>query len=139
MEKFTSILFVLFVVCFGLSRERSYYYEKFVCETSKTINAMSVDATYTFEPVADFDVKSAKDKTLVLPRRDPVKFIEAREQRVRERFVNLAEARLLREELKQCYYREGVNHYQNCRELVQTYLAKIKQHEFGSVAVKDGF
>jgi NADH dehydrogenase (ubiquinone) 1 beta subcomplex subunit 10 len=100
---------------------------------------MSVDATYTFEPVADFDVKSAKDKTLVLPRRDPVKFIEAREQRVRERFVNLAEARLLREELKQCYYREGVNHYQNCRELVQTYLAKIKQHEFGSVAVKDGF
>ena len=53
--------------------------------------------------------------------------------RVRPR-GNVAEARQIREELKQCYYREGVNHYQNCRELVQTYLAKIQAHDFGSAA-----
>ena len=87
-----------------------------------------------FDKVPDFEVASKADKTLVLPRADPVKFIEAREQRVRERAVNVAEARLIREELKQCYYREGVNHYQNCRELVQTYLAKIQAHDFGSAA-----
>ena len=92
----------------------------------------------TFQPVDDFQ-KSPADKTLVLPRRDPVKFIEAREQRVRERFVGLAEARKLREEVKQCYYREGVNHYANCRDIVQTYLTKIAQHDFGSSAVKPGF
>ena len=42
----------------------------------------------------------------------PVTFLEAREQRVRDRFVNLQQAKLLREELRQCYYKAGVNHYQ---------------------------
>ena len=92
----------------------------------------------SFPPVADFESNDA-EKKLVLPRRDPVKFIEAREQRVRERYVGLAEARALREEVKQCYYREGVNHYQNCREIVQTYLTKIAQHDFGSSASAKGF
>jgi hypothetical protein len=91
-----------------------------------------------FQPVEDFG-SNPVDKTLVLPRRDPVKFIEAREQRVRERYVNLAEARSLRDQVKQCYYKEGVNHYQNCRSIVQQYLAKIQQHDFGSSATKGGF
>ena len=92
----------------------------------------------TFEPAEDFG-SNAADKTLLLPRRDPVKFIEAREQRVRERYVGLAEARQLREQVKQCYYKEGVNHYQNCREIVQKYLTKIGEHDFGSSAAKGGF
>lgn len=33
---------------------------------------------------------------------------------------------LLREKVKHCYVTEGVNHYQNCRELVARYLDSIK-------------
>ena len=59
-----------------------------------------------FQPVDDFET-SKKDNSLIRPHRDPVKFIEAREQRVRERYIGLAEARSLREEVKQvsfhCY------------------------------------
>ena len=93
----------------------------------------------SFPKVEDFSVESEAARTLAVPRRDPVKFIEAREQRVRDRFVGIAEARLLREEVKQCYYREGVNHYQKCRHLVQEYLARIKSHDFGSAASSKGF
>ncbi len=37
--------------------------------------------------------------------------------------------KIAREELKQCYYREGVNHYQKCQEEVQKYLDLIWRKE----------
>ena len=33
---------------------------------------------------------------------------------------------LLRERVQQCYLKEGVNHYQNCKEEVKAYLESIK-------------
>ena len=53
---------------------------------------------------------------------DPVAFFEAKEQRVRERFVNIAEAKILREKVRQCYYKSGVNHYQYVFIIVSIYL-----------------
>ncbi len=37
--------------------------------------------------------------------------------------------KIAREELKQCYYREGVNHYQKCQKEVQKYLDLIWRKE----------
>lgn len=60
------------------------------------------------------------------PKKDPVAFFEQREHRVREKYVKMGEAKLLREQLKQCYYREGVNHLQNCKEIAKAYMESIK-------------
>lgn len=64
---------------------------------------------------------------------DPSAYHDAREQRVRERFVAIEEAKMLREKLQACYRREGVNHYQNCRELADAYMKKVHSQEFGAV------
>ena len=84
-----------------------------------------------YAQVPDFERREGEN-TFVLDRSDPVAMIEAREQRVRERFVAIEEAKILRDQVRQCYYKEGVNHYQNCREIVQTYLKKIGAHDFGA-------
>ena len=70
---------------------------------------MSGESSVGFQPVPDLEKDGAGN--LITPA-NPVVFLEAREQRVRDRFVNLHQAKLLREELRQCYYKSGVNHYQ---------------------------
>jgi NADH dehydrogenase (ubiquinone) 1 beta subcomplex subunit 10 len=70
---------------------------------------MSSESSYGFGQVPDLEKNGQGG--FVRPE-DPVAFVEAREQRVRDRFVNLHQAKLLREELRQCYYKSGVNHYQ---------------------------
>jgi len=57
---------------------------------------------------------------------DPIAALEQREYIVREKVLGVAKARSLRERVKECYSREGVNHYQNCQEVVQQYLESIK-------------
>ncbi|KAJ1487893.1 hypothetical protein T484DRAFT_2168275 [Baffinella frigidus] len=42
-------------------------------------------------------------------------------------------ARDAREEVRQCYRREGVNHLDNCKEFVQAYLAAIEVPFFNGV------
>jgi len=37
------------------------------------------------------------------------------------------EGRIVQEELKKCYRAEGVNHYQNCRHLVELYMTSLKE------------
>lgn len=71
--------------------------------------SMSSESSYGFGQVPDLEKNGQGG--FVRPE-DPVAFVEAREQRVRDRFVNLHQAKLLREELRQCYYKSGVNHYQ---------------------------
>ena len=71
--------------------------------------------------------------------RDPVRVHDYIQARSKEQMVNMAEALLLRKQLKECYYREGVNHYQNCREIAQQYMTKINGHCFGSKFHKDGY
>jgi len=56
------------------------------------------------------------------PYKDPVAMVEMREHIVREKWIHIEKAKILREKVKWCYRVEGVNHYQKCRHLVQQYL-----------------
>ncbi|KAI9299227.1 hypothetical protein K502DRAFT_298490 [Neoconidiobolus thromboides FSU 785] len=68
---------------------------------------------------ADFDPKN------------PVAIIEARAQRVREDWVKVYEARIIRQSLVQCYKTESVNHYQHCRHLAEAYLQRLQKNRVG--------
>ena len=76
-------------------------------------------SSISFEKVKDYDE---------IDRSDPVARFEAREQRVRAQFVAVEEAKLKREALILCYRREGVNHMENCKELVKEYRASINEY-----------
>lgn len=39
--------------------------------------------------------------------------------------------KLLHDELKWCYYKEGVNHLENCKHLVAKLTEKIRAPDFG--------
>ncbi|KAK9840481.1 hypothetical protein WJX74_010439 [Apatococcus lobatus] len=60
------------------------------------------------------------------PYADPVALHEAREASVWRKEVRIEKAKILRERMKQCYIKEGVNHLQNCREQVQRYLDSLQ-------------
>ncbi|KAJ1677250.1 hypothetical protein EV182_006558, partial [Spiromyces aspiralis] len=49
---------------------------------------------------------------------DRIAIIQARADLAREQWIKLMETRLVRAKLQECYKSEGVNHLQNCRELV---------------------
>ncbi|KAK8254907.1 hypothetical protein HDK77DRAFT_433435 [Phyllosticta capitalensis] len=58
---------------------------------------------------------------------------KAQDAIIREQWVKLMMARLVREEMGKCYRREGVNHLQNCGHLRERYFelmnhCKIKGH-----------
>ena len=55
--------------------------------------------------------------------------IEARQQESRERMVAGAELKVLQEQLRWCYHKEGVNHYENCKGIADAYLAKLRVHD----------
>jgi NADH dehydrogenase (ubiquinone) 1 beta subcomplex subunit 10 len=57
----------------------------------------------------------------------------ATEQRARERQVAYETVRLLREDVIECYRREGVNHYENCQEVSQKFHDVIKQKDMGQL------
>lgn len=40
--------------------------------------------------------------------------------------VRIEEISLLRERVRHCYEREGVNHFQQCRKVVKEYMDAIK-------------
>lgn len=48
--------------------------------------------------------------------------------------VKVMWARDAREELRQCYRREGVNHLENCKPFVEAYLAAIAEPMFNGAA-----
>eukprot|EP00511_Aplanochytrium_stocchinoi_P000060 CAMPEP_0204821804 /NCGR_PEP_ID=MMETSP1346-20131115/11_1 /ASSEMBLY_ACC=CAM_ASM_000771 /TAXON_ID=215587 /ORGANISM="Aplanochytrium stocchinoi, Strain GSBS06" /LENGTH=68 /DNA_ID=CAMNT_0051947719 /DNA_START=363 /DNA_END=572 /DNA_ORIENTATION=- len=60
---------------------------------------------------------------------------DARAQRVRERMIAVEQTKMLREKVAACYRAEGVNHYQNCKEIVDQYISRIRKPEFGSLSV----
>lgn len=43
-----------------------------------------------------------------------------------ERFVKIEKTKYLREKVEQCYLREGVNHFKNCKEVVSAYLESLQ-------------
>lgn len=59
-------------------------------------------------------------------RNDPAALIEARHQEARDKWVAIMGTRLLREQLRECYLREGVNHLKNCRELAEEYVRRVR-------------
>ncbi|KAI8808267.1 hypothetical protein BJ742DRAFT_772263 [Cladochytrium replicatum] len=61
---------------------------------------------------------------------DRIAIVKAQDAFHREQLVRAEEIKVLRDKLKWCYYRETVNHAQNCRELRVQYLdllATLKQ------------
>mmetsp|Transcript_21665 Transcript_21665/g.31389 ORF Transcript_21665/g.31389 Transcript_21665/m.31389 type:complete len:104 (+) Transcript_21665:222-533(+) len=66
---------------------------------------------------------------------DPVKFLQATEQRARERQVAYETVRLLRKDVISCYRKEGVNHYDNCKDVVTAYYNTVIKKDVGQVQV----
>jgi hypothetical protein len=66
------------------------------------------------EPYAHTDDKS-----------DKVAYLRSQEQERRELRVAKSRAMIARKAVSDCYEKEGVNHYQNCREVVEHYLDLI--------------
>ncbi|KAI9783894.1 MAG: hypothetical protein M1816_001146 [Peltula sp. TS41687] len=46
---------------------------------------------------------------------------------IREQWVKVMMARLVRDELGKCYYREGVNHLEKCGRLRERYFELLKE------------
>mmetsp|Transcript_30920 Transcript_30920/g.36073 ORF Transcript_30920/g.36073 Transcript_30920/m.36073 type:complete len:109 (+) Transcript_30920:53-379(+) len=64
---------------------------------------------------------------------DPVKFLLATEQRARERQIAYETVRLLRKDVIDCYRKEGVNHYDNCKDVCKRYYDVVVQRDVGQV------
>ncbi|KAF9966842.1 hypothetical protein BGZ70_001063 [Mortierella alpina] len=71
-----------------------------------------------FEDVTPLSEVDPSDKAAVL---------RSRALAVRESWINAMEGRIVQQELKKCYRAEGVNHYQNCRHLVELYMTALKE------------
>ena len=62
-----------------------------------------------------------------------MKFLQAAEQRARERQVAYETVRLLRRDVIECYRKEGVNHYQNCKEVTERYYNVVVKRDVGQL------
>ena len=57
---------------------------------------------------------------------DPVLYYQTQDKWIREYWVHIEYMKMLKDEVRNCYRREGVNHYENCRDLVHEYYARTK-------------
>ena len=80
---------------------------------------------YVEEPGRDSNGKSIVDKT------DPIHYRDVMEMRHREKWVRVAQAKIVAEQVEECYMRNGVNHIQVCRPLVEQYFMIINDPTFG--------
>ena len=64
---------------------------------------------------------------------DPVAFLLEREQRAREKAVAIENVKMARREVIHCYRKEGVNHYENCKEVAQKYIDLIQTPDYGAL------
>ncbi|KAI9501975.1 hypothetical protein GGI25_005672 [Coemansia spiralis] len=62
---------------------------------------------------------------------DRAELYENRDKMVRDKWVKIMKLRIVREKLHECYHREGVNHLQNCRALVERYLKDLPDARIG--------
>ncbi len=65
--------------------------------------------------------------------KNPVKYLQSVEQRARERQVAYETVRLLRRDVIECYRKEGVNHYENCKAPVEKYAKVVLKRDVGQV------
>lgn len=61
-------------------------------------------------------------------RSDYVALNKARQQRARERAIDLEEVKILRDRVRECVRREEVNHPQRCREVVAMYMKAFRKY-----------
>ncbi|OVA09410.1 NADH-ubiquinone oxidoreductase [Macleaya cordata] len=81
-----------------------------------------------------FDESPPDDFDPADPYKDPVAMLEMREHIVREKWIDIETAKILREKLKWCYRIEGINHLQKCKHLVQQYLESTRGIGWGKDA-----
>ena len=62
-----------------------------------------------------------------------MKHIQAAEQRARERQIAYETVRILRKDVIDCYRKEGINHYENCKEVNEKYYKVVIQNDLGQV------
>eukprot|EP00551_Chaetoceros_affinis_P002154 CAMPEP_0203641790 /NCGR_PEP_ID=MMETSP0088-20131115/7126_1 /ASSEMBLY_ACC=CAM_ASM_001087 /TAXON_ID=426623 /ORGANISM="Chaetoceros affinis, Strain CCMP159" /LENGTH=108 /DNA_ID=CAMNT_0050497379 /DNA_START=49 /DNA_END=375 /DNA_ORIENTATION=- len=65
--------------------------------------------------------------------KDPVKYLLSAEQRARERQIAYETVRHLRKDVINCYRKEGVNHYENCKEVCARYYRVVVKKDVGQV------
>mmetsp|Transcript_49499 Transcript_49499/g.96818 ORF Transcript_49499/g.96818 Transcript_49499/m.96818 type:complete len:107 (+) Transcript_49499:175-495(+) len=81
---------------------------------------------------------SAPPKSEFYKRRpdDPVAYLQTFEQMARERQIAYETVKLLRTDVINCYRKEGVNHYANCKEVCKKYLLTLRAPNYGQVTPK---
>jgi len=62
----------------------------------------------------------------------------ARDSILREQWVKSMMARLVREEMGKCYWREGVNHLEKCGHLRERYLELLKDAKIKGFLFEQG-
>ena len=83
----------------------------------------------TLEPYKFVDEKQRDGKR----HSDPVGFALSREQIGRETIIAHETVKIVRQQVADCYQKEGVNHYQNCKHLTKQYYDLITAPGFGIV------
>merc|ERR1712216_197157 len=92
-------------------------------QTTTTTKAFAGEAaSFPSSPPASFDKSN--------PYEDPVAFVQQREHDTRERMIDVEKAKLIRERLRECYRNEGVNHFENCKDLVEKYTEAFEGKSF---------
>ena len=66
------------------------------------------------------------DRLLCRANTDPVLYYQTQDKWIKEYWVHVEYMKMLKEEVRNCYRREGVNHYENCRDVVQEYYKRTK-------------
>ncbi|KJE97983.1 hypothetical protein CAOG_08042 [Capsaspora owczarzaki ATCC 30864] len=59
---------------------------------------------------------------------DPVSVAEGKERFVRERLILTEVTAIFREQTSACYRREGVNHLENCKDVVEAYQRHLDRY-----------
>ena len=84
---------------------------------------------------ASFPSSPPKSFDKLNPYKDPVAFVQQREHDTRERMIDIEKAKLIRERLRECYRNEGVNHFENCKDLVEKYTEAFEGKSFARINI----
>ena len=84
-------------------------------------------ASFPSSPPTSFDKSN--------PYEDPVAFVQQREHDTRERMIDVEKAKLIRERVRECYRNEGVNHFENCKDLVEKYTEAFEGKSFARINI----
>ena len=95
--------------------------------TQQTKSFAGEAASFPSSPPKSFDKSN--------PYADPVAFVQQREHDTRERMIDIEKAKLIRERLRECYRNEGVNHFENCKDLVEKYTEAFEGKSFARINI----